>query len=69
MDTAFLEKLNFRTHYLEKAKHLLAIKKPVEAQKALRQADAGRYLEKVSSLFSPGPTGTNVMDLAIILKL
>ena len=38
------------------------------AQQALDMADAGSYLEKVGGLFSPGPTGTNVMDLVIGYK-
>ena len=36
-----------------------------EAEDALRRADAGTYLASRSSLFAPGPTGTNVMDLVV----
>ncbi|MEQ9695818.1 DUF4147 domain-containing protein [Shimia sp. SDUM112013] len=39
-----------------------------EADRFLRQADAGRYLEQGGNLFKSGPTGTNVMDLLIALK-
>lgn len=39
-----------------------------EADAALGAADAGSYLDRVGGLFVSGPTGTNVMDLAIILK-
>ena len=39
-----------------------------EADKALRDANSGSYLAKANALFVTGPTGTNVMDLTIILK-
>ncbi len=42
-------------------------KKPGAAD-ALRRADAGTYLENTGDLFVTGPTGTNVMDLALFLK-
>ncbi len=35
----------------------------------LRQADAGRFLELSGDLLHTGPTGTNVMDLVIALRL
>lgn len=35
---------------------------------ALAAADAGSYLARVGGLFASGPTGTNVMDLVIVLK-
>ncbi len=38
---------------------------PAAAQTALKNADAGVYLETHDSLFVTGPTNTNVMDLAI----
>ena len=38
---------------------------PVEADKALRTADAGGLLRTRQSLFRSGPTNTNVMDLVI----
>ena len=37
-------------------------------QTALEHADAGNYLEKCGYLFVTGPTGTNVMDLIIVIK-
>jgi len=39
----------------------------LDADDYLRRADAGRYLEAVDALVTTGPTGTNVMDLAIAL--
>jgi glycerate 2-kinase len=39
-----------------------------EADIALSAADAGTYLNNSGHLLITGPTGTNVMDLAIILK-
>jgi len=36
---------------------------------ALEQADAGTCLEAADALVRTGPTGTNVMDLALVLKL
>lgn len=38
-----------------------------QAVAALKQADAGTYLEQHNSLFVTGPTNTNVMDLAIAI--
>ncbi len=38
------------------------------ANNALLKADAGAYLARIAALFKPGPTGTNVMDLAIAIK-
>ncbi|AGA90773.1 putative glycerate kinase [Thioflavicoccus mobilis 8321] len=38
------------------------------AEKALRRADAGTFLEASGDLVDTGPTGTNVMDLIIALK-
>ena len=38
------------------------------ANNALLNADAGTYLARIAALFKPGPTGTNVMDLAIAIK-
>lgn len=35
---------------------------------ALNAADAGSFLENCGDLFVTGPTGTNVMDLAIVIK-
>ena len=40
---------------------------PEAALEALRNANAGSYLEQQSSLFVTGPTNTNVMDLAIAI--
>lgn len=40
---------------------------PGAARLALRNADAGSYLEQHNSLFVTGPTNTNVMDLAIAI--
>ena len=40
---------------------------PEAAHQALRNADAGNYLEQQASLFVTGPTNTNVMDLAIVI--
>lgn len=40
---------------------------PEAARAALRNADAGSYLERHDGLFVTGPTNTNVMDLAITL--
>ncbi len=38
------------------------------ANNALLKANAGVYLARIAALFKPGPTGTNVMDLAIAIK-
>jgi len=39
----------------------------LDAQDALRRADAGTYLEAVGALVHTGPTGTNVMDLMLAI--
>ncbi|MBC7477524.1 MAG: DUF4147 domain-containing protein [Pseudorhodobacter sp.] len=39
-----------------------------EAAKALQHADSGSYLAGRNALFTTGPTGTNVMDLALALR-
>lgn len=41
----------------------------LDSRDALRTADAGSYLEETGDLVDTGPTGTNVMDLLIGLKL
>ena len=38
------------------------------ASSALQKADAGTYFARIAALYKPGPTGTNVMDLAIAVK-
>ncbi len=38
------------------------------ATAALAEANAGQYLRQSQQLFVSGPTGTNVMDLALIVK-
>lgn len=38
------------------------------ASNALHKASAGTYLARIAALFKPGPTGTNVMDLAVAIK-
>jgi hydroxypyruvate reductase len=40
----------------------------LNASTALRQADAGRFLEAAGDLIDTGPTGTNVTDLVVGLK-
>lgn len=40
----------------------------LDALTALRQADAGRFLEAAGDLLDTGPTGTNVTDMVIGLK-
>ncbi len=40
---------------------------PERAQAALDQANAGDYLRSVNDILITGPTGTNVMDLVIVL--
>ena len=42
--------------------------KTKQANNALINADSGTYLENTGGLFVTGPTGTNVMDLTLILK-
>ncbi|MEM9343594.1 MAG: DUF4147 domain-containing protein [Pseudomonadota bacterium] len=39
-----------------------------EGAKYLDRADAGTFLEQRDALFTTGPTGTNVMDLALVLQ-
>ena len=39
------------------------------AQDALNRADSGSYLAGQDALLTTGPTGTNVMDLLIALKV
>jgi len=40
----------------------------LDGEAALRAADAGSWLHQCQALVTTGPTGTNVMDLAIALK-
>ncbi len=40
-----------------------------EAQQALNNADSGTFLKQRGALFHSGITGTNVMDLAVALKI
>lgn len=40
----------------------------LDAGHALETADAGTWLERAGALVSTGPTGTNVMDLAIAIR-
>ena len=39
----------------------------LESSRYLARHDAYHFFEKTGGLFSPGPTGTNVMDLRVIL--
>ena len=41
----------------------------LDSRKELLKANAGYYLEETSDLVDTGPTGTNVMDLIIAIKL
>lgn len=41
----------------------------LDAQDCINKADAGNYLEKTGDLVTTGPTGTNVMDLIVALKI
>ena len=41
----------------------------LDAERSLQEADAGTFLEATGDLIATGPTGTNVMDIAIGLKL
>ena len=41
----------------------------LEISDYLAAADIGNYLEKTGDLVTTGPTGTNVMDLVVALKL
>ncbi len=45
------------------------LREKMNAGDYLRRADAGTYLDTVGSLIQTGPTGTNVMDLIIGLKV
>lgn len=38
------------------------------AEEALKAADSGTYLQRAGAIFETGPTGTNVMDVALVLK-
>lgn len=40
-----------------------------EARQHLRLADSGTFLDRHDALFRSGPTGTNVMDMVIAIKL
>jgi glycerate 2-kinase len=40
-----------------------------DAERALKDADAGAYLQKAGDLYVSGPTGTNVMDIVVGVKL
>jgi hydroxypyruvate reductase len=50
----------------------MTIKKGIDCNldhsKYLENADSGNYLEKINALVTTGPTGTNVMDLILIIK-
>lgn len=39
----------------------------LDAEKYLEEHDSYRYLEAVGGLFITGPTGTNVMDITVVL--
>jgi len=39
------------------------------AAEAARAADSGRYLERCGALLVTGPTGTNVMDLLVAVRM
>ncbi len=53
----------------EAAGGMISSDTPLEgAADALARADAGNWLEQSELLLTTGPTGTNVMDLAIIIK-
>lgn len=41
----------------------------LDAADCLRRADAGRFLEASGDLITTGPTGTNVMDVVIAMKV
>lgn len=41
----------------------------LDPDQALHQADSGRFLEASGDLIQTGPTGTNVMDLVIALRI
>ena len=46
----------------------LGISHNLDHKTYLENADSGNYLEKVESLVTTGPTGTNVMDLILAIK-
>ena len=46
-----------------------ALQQGLDPQQALRKADSGSILEATGDLLATGPTGTNVMDLLIGLRL
>ncbi|WP_456417026.1 glycerate kinase type-2 family protein [Thiolapillus sp.] len=46
-----------------------AVEEGLDPELALQQADSGRVLEVTGDLVNTGPTGTNVMDLLIGLRL
>jgi len=46
-----------------------ALQQGLDPQQALRKADSGSILEATGGLLATGPTGTNVMDLLIGLRL
>jgi hydroxypyruvate reductase len=50
----------------ETYKELMAQK--ISAEESLKKADAYHCLNACNSLFVPGPTGTNVMDLIVVYK-
>ena len=39
-----------------------------QAERALLEADSGRFLDEVGALLVTGPTGTNVMDLVVAIR-
>ena len=41
----------------------------MDAREALQNADAGSFLEVSGDLLTTGPTGTNVTDMIIAMKL
>ncbi|HEX23236.1 MAG TPA: hypothetical protein ENH21_07380 [Chromatiales bacterium] len=41
----------------------------LDAGEALRRADSGRFLQASSDLLRTGPTGTNVMDVVLGIKV
>ena len=45
----------------------LAASKNLDIDDYLERADAGSCLEQLDTLVTTGPTGTNVMDLAIVI--
>ena len=45
----------------------IAASKNLDIDDYLERADAGSCLEQLDALVTTGPTGTNVMDLAIVI--